>query len=472
MKKIVIVLFAFVICATISTKRVFADFGSPVPLYDKVVVCNPDGTTGYNDFNFEKTFVSIPFGEILETISDERDEMLISWNGKNYYVSVYDLKPIEDEYFPKEEDKNSSINELVVIDHGARMFKGPGLIYDYVFEEEIPIGTPLTYEYSDSHPYGWIYTEYNSRKGWVHIENVNEDKTLDYIPVLAFRTNEKGFVSNNVRIYEKPRYEEKYLINLDLSNYENEVNLIYYQSQGSGGMYYVCGDSIEGWVHSNDIFFYNDNNLKIHISSEHLQIYEDPECTLLKKEILFDDDCVYIASTTGLCGWFYKVNIDGVEGFVNSDEVIIAKEYKTKHPLIIEKSKCYLYKYPEENKEYIINEIPEGYTINDYYEYYDNLRDSPEWYYFNDRNYAGWINDDETYKNVDDKYFESNEDIDINDIDINKEIIEDDVSNENLEVENKLQLLELSNTMSTVVIWAAIIVTTILCLNKGKNDDK
>lgn len=396
-KKIMITL----ICVLILPIVVNADMGAPeITSYD-VLVTNPNGAQAY-DYDGKKLDKIFDFNDSLTII------MEISIDGKVYLGVDYEESDEDrNSYYINENDVNidGEVNldkfnkqegKLYVFDEGAELYKGPSKKYGIIENSEIPIGTTLTYEYSDEM---WAYVKYNGKKGWVYkysFEGFSPYEDLES-SVCSFTEANLIVMKEDIELYEKP--------NLDSNKQKVTIprNTIItadktFSRYPKSSFEYIKYGEYEGWVYvdENSEFFgyepYNNENdifkvltidsinLTEYIDSkENITVIPKGEKLELKNYYMYEKD-IYDGDDSDS---YYFIEYKGKKGWVRSDKFASYQDSKLLTLKDVELNS-------DLNSQDIQSTLKQYEEIEGYYSY-SNYSDDESYYYIENDNVKGWV---------------------------------------------------------------------------------
>lgn len=173
MKKILKLVIMFVIVVIGLQISVQADMGIPEIRTYKAKVINPNGTIGY-DYN-GNAVEELKYGDEIEiqyeTFWADIEEAVfykeIDGHNLMVHVKLKDIASVEDMYISENLDIEVPRDRVVVDEHGAILYKGPGFAYEKT-GKIVPKGTEITaYAEKNAGENPWFYTTYEGVSGWV-----------------------------------------------------------------------------------------------------------------------------------------------------------------------------------------------------------------------------------------------------------------------------------------------------------------
>lgn len=173
MKKVLRIAVFFIIIFLGVQICVHADMGIPEIRPYKVKVINPNGVICYdNDGNI---LVELKYGDEIEVDyetlwADISKVTFVVENIGRYETADIDLKDVasvEEMYVSDELNTEMPREKVVVDEHGAILYKGPGFAYEKT-GTIIPKGTEIVvYAEKSASENPWFYTTYEGVSGWV-----------------------------------------------------------------------------------------------------------------------------------------------------------------------------------------------------------------------------------------------------------------------------------------------------------------
>lgn len=416
MKKILIALLLVLLFGQISPNIINADMGMPDPVFDEIVIINKDGAN-YEGYHCSGT---IPYGTVLSIAYEDGDKFYLDYEGNFVEISIYDAKPMMEEYEPEDIYLNdiSIKKSIIIMNNDVYLYKGPSFSFDKAIAEEIPEYTVLTYEASRATGVynKWYYVNFKGIKGWTY-SNIGEN-----LDVYGYATG-KAIVRKGTAVFNTYKDALSYSdieetdksIKINKTFEEEEtVEMSMYVDGAHGVSRYIKGKDIEGWVSEYDLIFENHNNLEIFILSDSIEVYEDDECeNLIGKYNLYgktkplligklykgalDDydrslaNLYKVQYETGKFGYIVSDGYSAISTSILDDWSFISRE----HPLVYKKS-LNIYDKPEFTDDHIIGEYPAdkpiyySHYLFDYQEYSENEYMSG-WVYYEDAENKGWL---------------------------------------------------------------------------------
>lgn len=398
-KKIMVLL----ICVLVLPIVVNADMGAPEITSYNVLVTNANGAQTY-DYDGNKLNKIFSFNENLTVI------MEISIDGEIYLGVQYKENDQDYNYYYINE-KDVSINgevdfdkfskskgKLYVFDEGAELYNGPSKKYGVIENSNIPVGTTLTYEYSDEL---WAYVLYNGKKGWIYkysYEGFSQYEDLE-TSVCDVEKSEYITLKDEIVIYEKPDLNSN---NKKVSIPRNTIvdsDKSFYRYPKSSFRYIKYGE-YEGWIYvseESDTFGSSDYNYKSEItkvltvdSVDLTEFIEGGEtilvipkgekitletCFVYEKDI-YDDD---------YSDEYYYIEYKGNKGWVRADKLAIYED-----STLLTLKEINLLK--DFNSQDIQSTLQPYYEIDGFYRYDDYISDA-FYYYIEKDSASGWVND-------------------------------------------------------------------------------
>lgn len=475
-----------------------ADVGLPGITSYKVRVKNPNGITikTYND-GIEKHF---PYDSILEirweiNQNNKLCGLACEENGsEEYLVDLSEVELMVDRVDTSGLTPNKEVKTKYVYDEGAYLYKGPSKLYGKLDENiMIPVGTTISYEYSDE---VWAYVEYNGYKGWVYIYSMidvsqyREGSCL--VDLIPNYWNTSLYTLKDIHLTASPRSTKEN--GVIIPAFTEITYKYYYFAHAHKHSFCLEYNGKEGWYEVEDFALaYNCKDIDINlIAVADIPVYssfrniDSTVITTIPKNT--ECEVIYVYSDEyDTEKWCYVV-YNGKEGW------ILNTREDTKFCL-----NKYSYEYNYNNTEQdqllvdaeIFDEIdgkttgitiPKGSILFKEYHYskHDNNTQSiEEWYYVYDDTYKGWVK----CKYSDWKHIKSQE---IKDEKDNT----NEIKNENLNVEenNEDKLSNINQSTNEVelvtsfkiiiiecivlaVIIAVIAIVAIKFVNKKKKDN-
>lgn len=295
-KKIVLLSIVIIMTILLIPLVSLADHGVPMTRY-KVKVSNINGTnlidiSGNNIGN-------IPYNTELEITNEYRINGkvygYVSYDNKKGYINTDDISILNLE-IDKENKK-----EYIVFEKGAAIYEGPGLSYKKI--TEIPVETLLTvYAPKNSHDFGWGYTTYNGKSGWIVTDPYSDEEYEEenylfpktYVAEVVNKNISAITLDNEVAKGINSEKEIKIDVNTELkAKYTFYFyKKVYYWFEKDGNDYYIINGESEKRIAPFDkqkikadkeIFVYDmPRNYLIKDSS--FSISKDAEYTILYKE--------------------------------------------------------------------------------------------------------------------------------------------------------------------------------------------
>lgn len=265
MKKLLLVILSLIIFTPLHVK---ADIGAPQLQSYEAIVVKEEGsifyTYDYDHTNDEEAFIEVgvlPKGSTITIVNEEyRDN---TWWGYGWvddyddycYIKLNELMLANATFDLNKATHLDEKYELIVINEGVKLYNGPSKMYKEV-SGEIPIGTILTYEYTDGSGFEslsdlWVYTNYNGQQGWVYIYPYDHYGEASGV---ARVDNTTIYTLDNISIlYDYPNENAK-TINVNIPKNE-ELNVSYRYgttNRNYSSWVYINTSDIQGWINLED----------------------------------------------------------------------------------------------------------------------------------------------------------------------------------------------------------------------------